>query len=96
MPAPDHHPRPLQTPPTVFGFRKLPPRAALVVTPLILSILMTSIVSLISTLNGVGLTPGFLDLWLRAWGLSWIVAFPVLLFVLPAVRRVTAALVHLP
>lgn len=87
---------PTPSPRSIFGFRKLPPRAALVVTPLILSILMTNIVSLISTLNGVGLAPNFLDLWLRAWGLSWVVAFPVLLFVLPAVRRATAALVHLP
>jgi hypothetical protein len=90
MPAPD------QTPRTVLGFRKLPPRAAAVVMPLILSILMTCIVSLISTLNGVGLAPGFVELWLRAWGVSWIVAFPVLLFVLPVVRRATASIVHLP
>lgn len=90
MRAPD------QTPRTVFGFRKLPPRAAAVVLPLILSILMTCIVSLISTLNGVGPAPGFLGLWLRSWGLSWIVAFPVLLFVLPVVRRATASIIHLP
>lgn len=83
-------------PRSVLGFRKLPARSATVVLPLILSILMTAIVSLISTVNGVGLAPGFLDLWLRAWGLSWIVAFPVLLFVLPVVRRATAAIVHLP
>lgn len=89
MPASDPRPR------TVFGPRKLPPRSAAVVLPLILSILMTSIVSLISTLNSVGMAPGFVDLWLRAWGLSWIVAFPVLLFVLPLVRRATAAIVHL-
>lgn len=86
---------PAETPRTIFGFRKLPPRAAGFVMPLILSILMTAIVSLISTVNGIGLAPGLLDLWLRAWGLSWIVAFPVLLIVLPIVRRATAALVHL-
>lgn len=83
-------------PPSVLGFRKLPARFATVVLPFFLSILMTAIVSLISTVNGVGLVAGFLDLWLRAWGLSWIVAFPVLLIVLPIVRRATAAIVHLP
>lgn len=90
MTTPDPRPR------TVLGFRKLPPRSAAVVLPLILSILMTAIVSLISTLNGVGLAPGFVELWLCAWGLSWLVAFPVLLFVLPVVRRATASIVHLP
>jgi hypothetical protein len=29
-----------------------------------------------------------------AWGLSWIVAFPTLLLVLPLVRRATRALVE--
>ena len=81
-------------PPTIaFGIRKLPARAASWVLPLILSIFMTCVVSLISTLRGVGLTPQLPALWLGSWALSWVVAFPTLLVVLPWVRKATAALV---
>ena len=78
---------------TIPGLRKLPARYATLVMPLLLSILMTSIVSMISTLRAVGIVPGLLQLWLSAWGLSWLVAFPTLLIVLPVVRRLTAAIV---
>jgi hypothetical protein len=74
--------------------RKLPARYAAILMPLVLSIFMSCIVSLISTLraHGVG---GFETLgWLQAWGLSWVVAFPTLFLVLPMVRRIVAALVE--
>jgi hypothetical protein len=48
------------------------------------------VVSLISTLSSVGLIEGFLPLWLGAWGLSWVVAFPLLLVVLPLARAATS------
>lgn len=43
---------------------------------------------------GVGWSKGVVAVWLGAWGLSWIVAFPTLLMVLPLVRKATAALVE--
>ncbi len=75
-----------------LGLRKLPARYAGIIMPLLLSILMTFVVSLISTLRGIGLADNVLHIWMGAWGLSWIVAFPTLLFVLPLVRRLTGAL----
>lgn len=81
---------------TVLGLRKLPPRAALIVTPLLLSVLMTCIVSFISTLRGIGLSTDLVRVWLGAWGLSWVVAFPVLVFAIPLVRRLTAVFVQVP
>jgi hypothetical protein len=77
-----------------FGIPKLPARYAPVLMPLILSIFMTCIVSMISTLRNVGVVPNFAKIWLGAWALSWIIAFPTLLLVLPTVRRITAALVR--
>lgn len=62
--------------------------------PLLLSLLMTFIVSLISTVRAVGLSVDLPRLWVGAWALSWVVAFPTLLLVLPLVRRLTAALVE--
>jgi hypothetical protein len=35
-------------------------------------------------------------MWLGSWGLSWLVAFPTLLLVLPLVRKATAAVVQMP
>ena len=78
----------------VFGIPKLPARFAGLVMPLLLSILMTCVVSMISTLNGIGAAPDFLSKWLSAWLVSWLVAFPVLLMALPVVRRMTAMLVR--
>lgn len=77
-------------------FRKLSPRWAGIVMPLVLSVLMTFVVSGIATIRSLGLGPDFLATWPAAWGLSWLVAFPTLLLVLPLVRRVVAALVEVP
>jgi hypothetical protein len=80
---------------TFFGFPKLPARCAVWVMPLLLSIFMTFVVSMISTLRGVGLSPEMLKIWMSAWALSWIFAFPILLLVLPVVRKATAAIVDM-
>lgn len=74
-------------------FRKLPARSGALVTPMILSGLMTLIVSGISTLRVLGPTPAFLQSWPSVWGLSWLIAFPVLLLALPLARRLSAMLV---
>lgn len=64
--------------------------------PLVLSIIMTFVVSMISTLRSLGPTPAFLATWPTAWALSWVVAFPTLLIVLPLVRRIVAWIVAAP
>ncbi len=46
--------------------------------------------------GSVGLTSELLSLWPGSWLLSWVVAFPVTLLVLPVVRRMTAAFVKTP
>lgn len=74
--------------------RRLPARYGAVLMPLILSILMSGIVSFIATLNTVGFHYGIVGLWLGAWEVSWLIAFPTLLLVLPLVRRIVALLVE--
>lgn len=78
----------------LFGIPKLPARYGTLITPLLLSVFMTCIVSLISTLKSIGMSAQFIPKWLGAWGVSWLIAFPVLLLVLPAVRRTAATLVR--
>ena len=53
---------------------------------------MTFIVSFISTLKSLGFERSLPSIWMTAWGLSWLVAFPTLLLVLPMVRRIVGAL----
>ncbi len=76
--------------------RKLPARFAPIVMPFFLSLLMTCVVSLIATVRSVGFTPDAAALWPGNWALSWLVAFPVMLLVLPVVKRLTSALVDSP
>lgn len=78
---------------TFLGLPRLPNRYAAVVMPLLLSVLMTCVVSLISTWRSIGWSNHFWQVWPGAWLISWVVAFPTLLMVLPVVRRLTAALV---
>ncbi len=76
--------------------RKLPARFNAVVTPLVITFLMTCVVSGISTLNGIGLRDDFAVTWLQSWGASWVVAFPTLVIILPLVRRIVGAVVEQP
>ncbi|WP_316194501.1 DUF2798 domain-containing protein [Bradyrhizobium sp. SZCCHNRI3052] len=76
--------------------RKLPARYAAVVMPLTLSVLMTFVVSAIATLKSLGPTQAFIATWPAAWAISWLVAFPTLLAVLPLVRRMVALVVETP
>lgn len=77
-------------------FRKLPPRAALVLTPMILSFMMSGIVATIATLRAVGLSPDLGEKILRAWMLSYPVAFPSAMVVMPIVRRLVGLVVASP
>jgi hypothetical protein len=67
---------------------RLPARYVGLVMPFVLSVLMTFIVSAVSTLKSLGVSPEFFGTWPVAWLLSWLVAFPTLLLVLPLVRRI--------
>ncbi|MCY1381263.1 hypothetical protein D9M69_691460 [compost metagenome] len=64
--------------------------------PLVLSVLMSCLVSGVSTTANTAFSAGLFSLWLKAWGISWLVAFPSLLLVLPLVRVIVAATVQPP
>jgi hypothetical protein len=68
---------------TFLGLPRLPNRYAWLIMPFLLSVFMTCVVSVISTVRGVGFNERFFQLWPGAWALSWLIAFPTLLFVLP-------------
>lgn len=85
MTFPKKSPQKLST----FSLRYFPVRYAGVISAFFLSIMMTCIVSLVSSIRAAGLNPDTLPLWLGAWRISWLIAFPVLLLVLPVVKRLT-------
>ena len=77
-------------------FRKLPAPTAHVLVPMTLSFLMSGIVASIATLRATGLQPDIGARILHAWMLSFPVAFPSAMIVLPIVRRVVGLLVEAP
>lgn len=72
------------------------PRYAPVLFGFVLSALMSFIVSGIATLRNAGLVDGFVSLWINAWLPSWLIAFPIVLVVAPAARRLVGMLVRAP
>lgn len=75
-------------------FKRLPARYGALIMPFVLSLFMTAVVSFIATVNAVGLTQAAIGLWPSTWMASWSIAFPTLLVVQPAVRRIVAAMVE--
>ncbi len=74
--------------------KRLPARYNGIIMPLILSIFMSGIVSFIATVKSVGFVDNLVGLWLGAWQISWLIAFPTLLVLLPIVRRLVALIVE--
>lgn len=70
----------------------IPARYAHIAFGFFLSCMMSFLVSGISTFLAVGFAPGVIGQWMAAWLPSWAVAFPIVLFVAPAARRLVARL----
>ncbi len=74
----------------------LPARFAPALFGLILSGLMSLVVSGISTARAAGPGADFLELWMGAWFMAWLIAFPLVLLVAPITRRIVQCLVNTP
>ena len=72
---------------------KVPPRFTGPLTGLLLTSVMTCVISGVSTLLALGPTAEALARWPVAWGVSWLIAFPTVLVVLPFVQRLVRRLV---
>lgn len=76
--------------------KKLPVKYAPWVMPLILSFIMSGIISFINIIKALGFVDGLFGIWLQAWGLSWLVAYPVVLMVLPIVKWIMGKIIETP
>ena len=83
------------TPKMIGNIPKLPLKWMGIIMPFILSCLMSGIISMINMLRNLGWIDGFLALWFHNWMISWAIAFPVVVTLLPFVRRFTGLFVDL-
>lgn len=69
---------------------KISRRWAPILVAALMSGMMSAMVALISTVRGFGLPNNLAELWLRAWSVSWPIAFVVLVLVGPTIQRIVA------
>ncbi len=70
------------------------PRYAPLLFGMLLSGFMSLIVSGVATARAAEIDGAFPGLWISAWLASWAIAFPTVLVVAPAVRRLVARMVR--
>ncbi len=68
----------------------IPARYGNIVFAFYMSLIMSNVMSLFISLINVGFIEGIVGIWLRAWGLAFVVAFPTVVLVTPLVRRLVA------
>ena len=76
--------------------KKLPAKYVTILLPFCLSMMMSCLVSLISTIRLLGITEGFFGTWFAGWMISWVMAFPTVLVVLPLVKKFLSYIVESP
>lgn len=59
-----------------------------------MALLMSCIMSLVISIFNVGLAENILSIWLKAWGFAFIVAFPIVTFISPIVRKLVSLVVE--
>ena len=74
----------------------MPARYASSLFSFVLSGMMSLVVSGIATFRNAGLIDGVLGLWMSAWLLSWLSAFPTVLIVAPTARRLVTLVIRAP
>lgn len=84
-----------QRPMIIGSIPKLPAQYAGFVLPLFISFFMSGIISMINLWRNVGWSDTFLQIWFSVWMMSWLVAYPAVLIILPLVRRLTALIVDM-
>ena len=78
------------------SFPKFHPKHMNWLMPLLLSGIMSGAISAFNLLINKGWIQGFFGFWIHAWSLSWLIAFPLILVVLPMVRNFLFKFVHMP
>ncbi len=75
---------------------KLPKQRFHLVFSLIMGAMMVFLMTFVITLVNVGMPPDFLLRWAKAFVVAYVVAVPVIYFIAPKARQITARFVELP
>lgn len=78
------------------SFPKFHPKHLAWLMPLILSCFMSGAISFFNMWLNRGFSEGFMAVWLHAWSISWLMAFPLILVLLPLVRNFLMKFVQMP
>ena len=95
-PKPAESAAPAPSPYIVGRIPKLPPKYVMLVMPLIMSGMMSCVISFVNTARALGWVQGLASIWFVNWMLSWAIAFPTVMLVMPLVKRITGAVVRAP
>ena len=68
----------------------IPARFAPLTFSFFLSGMMSFIITGVATLRAIGLSADIFHLWITAWPISWLIAFPAVTIVAPVARRLSA------
>lgn len=63
---------------------------------IIMGAMMVFIMTFVITLVNVGWTVNFISQWMRAFGIAYFIAVPVIFFVAPVARKITSRLLGMP
>lgn len=55
----------------------------------VMGVMMIFLMTLVITLVNVGLTDNFFNLWMKAFGIAYVVGVPVIFFLAPVARKLT-------
>lgn len=75
---------------------KLPKKRFHLVFSLLMGAMMISLMTLVITFVNVGLVEDFVGRWLRAFLIAYVVGVPVIYFLAPTARKMTARFVVIP
>ena len=68
----------------------IPARFAPLTFSFFLSGMMSFIITGVATFRAIGPSPDIFHLWITAWPISWMIAFPAVTIVAPVARRLSA------
>jgi predicted membrane channel-forming protein YqfA (hemolysin III family) len=63
---------------------------------LIMGAMMIFLMTMVITFINVGLTEDFFRLWMKAFGVAYVVGVPVIFFLAPVARKLTSRLLGVP
>ncbi len=75
---------------------KLPKNRVHLVFSLLMGAMMISLMTLVITFVNVGMVEDFVGRWLRAFLIAYVVGVPVIYFLAPTARKMTARFVVMP